>query len=628
MRYLKYLLKPLEWVGWLVFALFGLLWWPWRAFRGTLQTTRGRVRWALFGVIVLAILSGLLVYPNYYNQFAALANGQISRLNDWTAPKYLEWVKTASQVRLPSYTEKPFRLGLDLVGGTQLLYDADTSKVALSDRASALEGVRDVIERRVNAFGVAEPLVQTDRSGDQWRVLVELAGVKDVNEAIKQIGETPLLEFKEQNEAAHVAVLTDEQKKEIAESEKQAKIKAEDLLKRLRRGEDFVELAKKYSEDPGSKDQGGDLDWVKKGTFVPEFDKALFEDLKVGERTKEPVKTQFGYHIIEKLDERQNDQGELEIHSRHILAKAKSESDFQQPQNPEDQWKNTPLSGKQLKRASVVFDQQTQQPQVSLEFNDEGSKLFEEITSRNVDKIVGIFLDKQPISLPRVQQAITGGQAVITGTFDVQEAKLLAQRLNAGALPVPINLVSQQTVGASLGEIAIQRSLRAGLYGFALVALFMILYYRLPGLIAIVALLMYVAFVLAIFKLWPVTLTLAGIAGFILSIGMAVDANILIFERLKEELRLGKSLPQAMQAGFARAWTSIRDSNVSSLITCVILSWFGTSMVKGFALTLAIGIVVSMFSAITVTRTFLRMIIRERHQGRLWLYGVSRNLDI
>ena len=628
MRYLKYLLKPLEWVGWLVFALFGLLWWPWRAFRGTLQTTRGRVRWALFGVIVLAILSGLLVYPNYYNQFAALANGQISRLNDWTAPKYLEWIKTASQVRLPSYTEKPFRLGLDLVGGTQLLYDADTSKVALSDRASALEGVRDVIERRVNAFGVAEPLVQTDRSGDQWRVLVELAGVKDVNEAIKQIGETPLLEFKEQNEAAHVAVLTDEQKKEIAESEKQAKIKAEDLLKRLQRGEDFVELAKKYSEDPGSKDQGGDLDWVKKGTFVPEFDKALFEDLKVGERTKEPVKTQFGYHIIEKLDERQNDQGELEIHSRHILAKAKSESDFQQPQNPEDQWKNTPLSGKQLKRASVVFDQQTQQPQVSLEFNDEGSKLFEEITSRNVDKIVGIFLDKQPISLPRVQQAITGGQAVITGTFDVQEAKLLAQRLNAGALPVPINLVSQQTVGASLGEIAIQRSLRAGLYGFALVALFMILYYRLPGLIAIVALLMYVAFVLAIFKLWPVTLTLAGIAGFILSIGMAVDANILIFERLKEELRLGKSLPQAMQAGFERAWTSIRDSNVSSLITCVILSWFGTSMVKGFALTLAIGIVVSMFSAITVTRTFLRMIIRERHQGRLWLYGVSRNLDI
>jgi len=628
LRYLKYLLKPLEWVGWLVFALFGLLWWPWRAFRGTLQTTRGRVRWALFGVIVLAILSGLLVYPNYYNQFAALANGQISRLNDWTAPKYLEWIKTASQVRLPSYTEKPFRLGLDLVGGTQLLYDADTSKVALSDRASALEGVRDVIERRVNAFGVAEPLVQTDRSGDQWRVLVELAGVKDVNEAIKQIGETPLLEFKEQNEAAHVAVLTDEQKKEIAESEKQAKIKAEDLLKRLQRGEDFVELAKKYSEDPGSKDQGGDLDWVKKGTFVPEFDKALFEDLKVGERTKEPVKTQFGYHIIEKLDERQNDQGELEIHSRHILAKAKSESDFQQPQNPEDQWKNTPLSGKQLKRASVVFDQQTQQPQVSLEFNDEGSKLFEEITSRNVDKIVGIFLDKQPISLPRVQQAITGGQAVITGTFDVQEAKLLAQRLNAGALPVPINLVSQQTVGASLGEIAIQRSLRAGLYGFALVALFMILYYRLPGLIAIVALLMYVAFVLAIFKLWPVTLTLAGIAGFILSIGMAVDANILIFERLKEELRLGKSLPQAMQAGFERAWTSIRDSNVSSLITCVILSWFGTSMVKGFALTLAIGIVVSMFSAITVTRTFLRMIIRERHQGRLWLYGVSRNLDI
>lgn len=626
MRYLKYFLKPLEWVGWLFFALFGVARWLWRAFYGTFQTTRGRVRWTFFSVVILAVLSGLLVYPNYYNQFVVLANGQISRLSDWPAPKYLEWVKTVSRVRLPLYVEKPFRLGLDLVGGTQLLYDANTSKVPVSDRASALEGVRDVIERRVNAFGVAEPLVQTDRSGDQWRVLVELAGVKDVNEAIKQIGETPLLEFKEQKEAPSVSVLTDEQKKEIVESDKTAKKTVDGLLKRLGDGEDFAKLAKEFSEDPGSKDKGGDLDWAKKGIFVPEFDKALFEDLKVGERAKQSVKTQFGYHIIEKLEERNNDQGELEIHSRHILIKAKSERDFQPSPNPEDQWENTALSGKQLKRASVVFDQQTQQPQVSLEFNDEGSKLFEEITSRNVDKVVGIFLDKQPISLPKVQQAITGGRAVITGTFDVQEAKLLVQRLNAGALPVPINLVSQQTVGASLGEIAIERSLKAGLYGFALVALFMILYYRLPGLVAIVALIMYAAFVLAIFKLWPVTLTLAGIAGFILSLGMAVDANILIFERLKEELRGGKPLPQAMQAGFERAWTSIFDSNMSSLITCAILYWFGTSVVKGFALTLAIGIAVSMFSAITVTRTILRVIIRERHQCWLWLYGVSSKL--
>ncbi|KKU48914.1 protein-export membrane protein SecD [Candidatus Uhrbacteria bacterium RIFCSPHIGHO2_12_FULL_46_13] len=620
----KIILFVLQWIGWLVLTVWSIFLWLWQKLRGTFQTTRGRVRWALVSVIILALLSGLSVYPNYYNQLASAANGQISRLSDWPAPSYLNWLKPVSRLRLPEYPEKPFRLGLDLVGGTQLLYDADTSKIPLSDRVSALEGVRDVIERRVNAFGVAEPLVQTDKTGDQWRVLVELAGVKDVNEAIKQIGETPLLEFKEQNEAPTVSVLTDEQKKEIVESEKKAKKTAEDLLKRLNRGEDFAELAKTYSEDPGSKDAGGDLGWAKKGMFVPEFDRALFEELKVGERAKQPVRTQFGYHIIEKLEERQDDKGELEIQARHILIAAKSERDFQPPQNPEDQWKNTALSGKQLKRASVVFDEQTQQPQVSLEFNDEGSKLFEEITSRNVDKMVGIFLDKQPISLPKVQQAITGGRAVITGTFTVQEAKLLAQRLNAGALPVPINLVSQQTVGASLGEIAIQRSLRAGLYGFLLVAIFMILYYRLPGIIAVVALLMYAAFVLAIFKLWPVTLTLAGIAGFILSLGMAVDANILIFERLKEELRLGKSLPQAMQAGFERAWTSIRDSNVSSLITCVILSWFGTSVVKGFALTLAIGIVVSMFSAITVTRTFLRVIIRERQQSRLWLYGVRR----
>ena len=620
----RLLVRIVGFVGWIVLLLLSIFPRLWRLFSGTFRSTRGRVRWTLAGVIVLALLAGLTVYPDYYNKGVAASNNEIAKLNDWNSPSYLNWLKSLAGVRLPSYPAKPFKLGLDLVGGTQLLYDADTSKISLGDRQPALEGVRDVIERRVNAFGVAEPLVQTDRSGEQWRVLVELAGIKDVNEAIKQIGETPLLEFKEMNETPEVAVLTDEQTKEIAESEEQAKKTVQDLIKRLAGQEDFAKLAEQYSEDPGSKDKGGDLDWAKKGSFVPEFDKALFEDLKVGEITQAPVITQFGYHIIEKLEERQNESGEAEVHSRHILIRTKSEQDFLPPSNPEDQWKNTALSGKQLQSASVVFDDQTQQPQVSLEFNDEGAKLFEEITGRNVDKTVGIFLDEQPISLPRVQQAISGGRAVITGSFTVTEAKLLAQRLNAGALPVPINLVSQQTVGASLGEIAIQRSLKAGLFGFALVALFMIIYYRLPGLIAVAALSMYAAFVLAVFKVWPVTLTLAGIAGFILSLGMAVDANILIFERLKEELRLGKSLPLAMQAGFERAWTSIFDSNMSSLITCVILYWFGTSVVKGFALTLAIGIIISMFSAITVTRTFLKVVIRERHRGQIWLYGVSQ----
>lgn len=579
------------------------------------------MRWALALVLVLAILAGFLDYPQYYNDGARILNGQISKLQSQTFPPYLGWLNKLGYWQIPSYTEKPFRLGLDLVGGTQLLYDADTSKIDESERSAALEGVRDVIERRVNAFGVAEPVVQTDRSGNQWRVLVELAGVKDVDEAIKQIGETPLLEFKEEGATPPVPELTDAQKGEIALSEVEAKQKVENTIKQLNQGANFADLAKQLSEDPGSKDNGGDLGWVKKGVFVPEFDAAIFDELHDGEMVKTPIKTQFGYHIVERLESRTNDAGELEVHSRHILIRVKTAQDFAPPQNADDQWKNTALSGKQLKRAQVVFDEQTQQPQVSLEFDDEGAKLFEEITARNVGKTVAIFLDSQPISVPRVQQAIVGGRAVITGSFTINEAKLLAQRLNAGALPVPITLVSQERVGASLGEIAVARSLRAGLYGFALVALFMILYYRLPGLLAVGALLIYISFVLAIFKLWPVTLTLAGIAGFILSIGMAVDANILIFERLKEELRAGKTLPLAMQSGFERAWTSIRDSNVSSLITCAILAWFGTSMVKGFALTLAIGILVSMFSAITVTRTFLKVIIGERHSVRLWLWG-------
>lgn len=573
-------------------------------------------------MVVLGALATLTVYPQGYNGAVGSINERLRNVDKWKAPVQLAWVKNLSKLQLPTYPEKPFRLGLDLVGGTQLLYDADVTKISDSERSAALEGVRDVIERRVNAFGVAEPLVQTSREGDSWRVLVELAGVKDVNEAIKQIGETPLLEFKEQNEAIVTPVLTDEQKAEIKASETAGLKKAQDIVKRLKAGEDFVKLAKEFSDDPSSKDNGGDLDWQKQGIFVPEFDQALFQDLKVGELSQ-PIKTTFGYHIIQNIEER-GAGADREVHGRHILVKTKSETDFIPAPSPDDQWTTTDLSGKQLQKAQVVFDPQTNQPNVELQFGDEGSRLFEEITGRNVNKIVGIFLDKQLISAPRVEQAITGGRAVITGNFTVEEAKLLVQRLNAGALPVPITLISQETVGASLGSAAIAQSLKAGLYGFLMVALFMLFYYRLPGLVAIFALMIYAVLVLAIFKLWPVTLTLAGIAGFILSIGMAVDANILIFERLKEELRGGKPLQGALAAGFERAWTSIRDSNVSSLITCFILAWFGSSVVKGFALTLAIGIIVSMFSAISITRTILRVVVRDAHADRLWLYGVNR----
>lgn len=265
----------------------------------------------------------------------------------------------------------------------------------------------------------------------------------------------------------------------------------------------------------------------------------------------------------------------------------------------------TSLTGAFLEKATVQFDQTTSQPLVQLTFTDEGRKLFAEITKANVDKQVAIYLDGSPISTPVVQEPILDGNAQISGDFNVQTARELVGRLNSGALPVPIALLSTQTIGATLGERALDAGVRAGIVGILVVAVFLLLWYRLPGLISVIALAIYVALMLAIFKLIPVTLTAAGIAGFILSIGMAVDANILIFERMKEELKKGKDIVDAIDDGFARAWLSIRDSNISSILSAAILFWFGTSMVKGFALTLGIGVLVSMFSAITVSRTLL-----------------------
>lgn len=498
------------------------------------------------------------------------------------------------------------RLGLDLQGGTSLVYRADVGQVPSADRTSALDGVRDVIERRINAYGVAEPVIQTSRVGGEYRVSVDLAGVKDINQAIKLIGETPLLEFREQAEPKGL-------------SDADAKKKADQVLVDVKKPKaDFKALAQKYSDDTGSKLNGGDLGFAQAGQFVPEFDQALFKDLKDGEITKTPIKTQFGYHIIKRIESRitkVDGQDVIEIHGAHILIGTVDSPINQQNYVP------TQLTGKQLKRADVVFDPNTGAPQVQLQFNGEGTKLFGELTKKNLDKVLGIYLDGSPISLPRVQSEITSGTAVITGDFSLDESKQLAKRLNAGALPVPITLISQQNIGASLGRESIERSLVAGLIGLVLVAIFMVVYYRLPGLLAVGALAVYTLIVLAVFKLWPVTLTLAGIAGFILSIGMAVDANILVFERTKEELANGRPLLSAIDEGFRRAWLSIRDSNVSSLITALILIWFGSSLIKGFAVTLSIGILVSMFSALTVTRTFLHVVVSRWMGNHLWLFG-------
>ena len=269
------------------------------------------------------------------------------------------------------------------------------------------------------------------------------------------------------------------------------------------------------------------------------------------------------------------------------------------------------LTGQYLKSAQLVFDKTTYEPYVGLQFNDEGAAIFEELTGKNINKILAIYLDGQPISLPTVGSAISGGEAQITGRFTTDEAKLLVERLNAGALPAPIALVSQQSIGASLGEHSFNMSIKAGIIGLALVIAFMLVYYHVFGFFASLSLLIYTALSLAIFKLIPVTLTLSGIAGFILSIGMAVDANILIFERSKEERKRGLDKFHAIEEGFKRAWPSIRDSNISTIITCLVLYNFTTSIVKGFALTLLIGVVISMFTAITVTRSFLKVFMTK-----------------
>lgn len=512
---------------------------------------------------------------------------------------------------LDDFTGKfKINLGLDLQGGAQLVYQADMSNVDKGHETEALDGIRDVIEKRVNAYGVSEPLIQASKAGEEYRLIVELAGIKDIEEAKKTIKETPLLEFKEEGATPQ---LTDEQIKEIEEKNKVAELKAQDLLKRAVAGEDFSQLAKDNSED-GSAEEGGDLGFFKKGVMVPEFEKVVFDSgLENGQVFKELVQTQFGYHIIKKIEQR-GESDNLEAHAAHILIRTASLEQIQKMLQPE--FVDTGLTGQQLDSAQVAFNGQTNLPEVALKFNDEGKELFKNITEKNVGKQVAIFLDGSIISAPVVQDVIRNGEAVINGKFSLQEAKELAQRLNAGALPVPINLVSQQSVEATLGKASLDKSLKAGLIGLAAVGLFMLLYYRLAGFTAVIALIIYSALIVMMLKVssitpLSITLTLSGIAGFILSIGMAVDANVLIFERMKEELRGGRSLKASIDEGFRRAWPSIKDSNYSTILTALILTLFGTGFIKGFALTLILGVLLSMFTAIIITRMILNLVTIE-----------------
>ncbi|HVS79396.1 MAG TPA: protein translocase subunit SecD [Candidatus Paceibacterota bacterium] len=399
----------------------------------------------------------------------------------------------------------PFRYGLDLNGGTELTYNADVSKLQSGDVSGAMSTLRDVIERRVNAFGVSEASVRVEDAGiisgnSEHRLVVDLPGVTDTEKAIGIIGQTPSLEFK----------------------------------------------------------------------LLPYTDQELADKLGTSTLADHP--------------------------------------ELFQP---------TGLTGGLLQHAQITFSsgggtQLANQPTVTLQFNDQGRQLFADLTKNNVGKVLGIFLDNELISSPVINEPIPDGNAQISGNFTPDEAKTLVRNLNYGALPVPINLASTQVVGATLGTQAKDLGFKAGIVGFILVVIFLLVLYRVPGFLAAAALLLYVGISLTLFKLFGITLTAAGIAGFIISMGIAIDANVIIFERLKDELRSGKKLFQSIHEGFHRAWAPVRDASISSLITAVILYWLGNAAVKGFAVTFGIGTLVSIFTAVTVTRTFLYAVVTEQ----------------
>ncbi|MBU2579103.1 protein translocase subunit SecD [Patescibacteria group bacterium] len=446
----------------------------------------------LIAIFALAVFGVAIVLPEYLNQ-------SIEYINDFQT-KTLR----AQILEIPHIPVIPFKLGLDLQGGSQLIYDADLQSVEKKEKSEVMQGLRDVIERRINLFGVREPIVRVEEKGERKQLVVELPGIKNA-QAIEMIGKTPYLEFKEEKT-----------KEEI-----------DQILERQKNGETITE-------------------------------------------------------------------------------------DFY--------FRSTNLTGKYLKKAELDFGQTALEPQVALEFNEEGAKIFEDLTSRNVDKRVAIYIDNVLISAPVVREAISGGKAQISGKFTINEAKELVRNLNAGALPVPIKLIYQDIVGPTLGKISLEKSLQAGVYGFLAVALFMILVYRVSGFLASVSLLIYGIILLSLFKLIPVTLTLAGIGGAILSVGMAVDANVLNFERKREELKQGETFLVAVEKSFSRSWPAVRDSHFTALMIALIMFSFGTNFVKGFALALSLGILASLFSALFITRIFLMVFVGTRLEKIKWLW--------
>jgi SecD/SecF fusion protein len=681
-------------------------------------------------------------------------------------------------------SRQDFNLGLDLSGGTQLDYLLDLSEVEEIDREQIIEGTQEIIQKRVDALGVAEPQIYVSTVADETHVIVELAGIDDVEEAKEIVGKTIQLEFKElatevtdekivwateqadiafsklqagidfesfgeeqtqewendiridsqtdldtaaanptviaaleglevgstvgpidgidgytlnlqgevteltglaiyqltdrysQDEvveteasasARHILIAYDgsQASSETPRTQEEAKTLADDLYARIQAGESLSDLAPEFSDD-STAENGGDLGNFGPGRMVAPFEEAAYGQ-EIGD-VSQPVETVFGYHIIETYEK-------VEATSEDVTVDYISYNKISYSTTPDEWGDESLLTGEHFKHADVAYSQ-AYLPYVNIVFTKEGGDIFEAMTERNLGQPIAIFVGGELISYPTVQAVIAGGQAQISGNFTNEEALALARDLNTGAIPSPIELTGQYTISSTLGAEALDKSLNAGIIGLAILSLFMLAYYRLPGLLANIALVIYsivltflitsalpvwvalviglsifgylvylimgnndsggekmisffIACVVLFFLMFvlssPVTLTLAGIAGVILSIGMAVDANVLIFERTKEELRSGKDLTKAIEEGFKRAWDSIRDSNFSSLITCAILFYFGSSIIRGFALNLALGILVSMLSAILLTRTFLLYTANTPLKKNLWLFGKPKN---
>ena len=492
----------LTWLKRFPSTLLSILWFPlkkislfiWFCIKA--KTQKGSVIRRSIGVLIITLIVTFYMYPQPINSLINGINITTDRVSQWDRLPFKsrgldQWI---NQRDIPQVPNNSFILGLDLQGGVRVVYDVDISSVSDEERQQALESLQKVVTQRVDAFGVSEPRIYLEE-GDTTRLVVELAGIQDPEQAIATIGQTPQLEF--------------------------------------------------YQGRP------------------PEETQLLIEALQSGN--------------IENFE------------------------------NPYFQG-DPVLTGQNLDQAQVIFDPQTSQPQVGITFDDEGRQKFADFTKNNIGEILYIVLDSQIVSAPRINQEIPNGQATISGDFTAESAKELVDYLNSGALPLPITIASQQTVGASLGTDSLYQSIRAGGFGLLFIAIFMIIFYRALGVVAVIALAVYTVLVLALFNLFGFTLTIAGITGFIVSIGLAVDGNILIFERMKEELSNGRDFESSAKEGFRRAWESIRDSQISTLISALILFYLASGVVQGFGITLTIGIVISLFTAITVSKLLIALL--------------------